>query len=233
MKQFAAIATVAQAKVHFVEKFDSAWEDRWINSEWKSSEGTQGKWERSAGEVYADEEEDMGLKTGEDSKFFSISTEFPSFSNKDQDLVIQFQMKQEQKIECGGGYLKIGPKPEDLTKFGDPTPYNIMFGPDECGFSSKRIHLILNYKGKNILRTKDIEYKESDGLTHLYTLILKPDNSYIVKVDMKERATGKLDEDFEMLKPKKIKDPAESKPKDWVDEKMMVDPEDKNPEDWE
>jgi calreticulin len=49
--------------------------------------------------------------------------------------------------------LKIGPKQEDLTKFGDPTPYNIMFGPDKCGGSS-RTHLIFNYDGKNILKTR-------------------------------------------------------------------------------
>ena len=30
--------------------------------------------------------------------------------------------------------------------FGDPTMYNIMFGPDKCGYT-KRTHLIFNYKG--------------------------------------------------------------------------------------
>ena len=60
------------------------------------------------------------IKTGEDSKFFGISTEFTPFSNKGKDLVIQYTMKHSQDIECGGGYMKVGPKPDDLTKFGDP-----------------------------------------------------------------------------------------------------------------
>ena len=42
-----------------------------------------------------------------------------------------------EDIECGGGYVKIGPKLSDPTTFGDPTPYNIMFGPDKCGYTKR------------------------------------------------------------------------------------------------
>ena len=28
-------------------------------------------------------------------------------------------MKHDQKIECGGGYIKVGPKPDDMTAFGN------------------------------------------------------------------------------------------------------------------
>jgi len=33
--------------------------------------------------------------------------------------------------------------------------------------------------------------------------------------------------------PKKIKDPSQSKPADWVDEKYINDPDDKKPEGWD
>ena len=36
-----------------------------------------------------------------------------------------------------GGYVKIGPKLSEPTTFGDPTPYNIMFGPDKCGYTKR------------------------------------------------------------------------------------------------
>jgi len=160
-----------------------------------------------------------------------LSTSFDSFSNKQSTLVVQYQMKHEQKIECGGGYIKLGPKPSDLAQFGDPTPYHIMFGPDQCGYSAKRTHLIVGRDGKNHLRKKDIEWAD-DHKTHLFTLILKSDNSYQVNVDQKEVASGSLKEDFDILPPQKIKDPAQSKPSDWIDEEMMDDPEDKKPEDW-
>merc|ERR1712174_19157 len=41
---------------------------------------------------------------------------------------------------------------------------------------------------------------------------------------------GKLEDEFEMLEPKTIKDPDQSKPEDWVDEKMIADPESIKPE---
>jgi calreticulin len=44
---------------------------------------------------------------------------------------------------------------------------------------------------------------------------------------------GELREDWDFLPPKKIKDPAMSKPEDWVDEKMMDDPDDKKPDGWD
>lgn len=66
-----------------------------------------------------------------------------------------------------------------MESFGGDTPYSIMFGPDICGFSTKKVHVIFTYKGKNYLIKKDIK-AETDGLTHVYTLVLKPDNTYKV-----------------------------------------------------
>ncbi|KAG5116936.1 hypothetical protein JHK84_043049 [Glycine max] len=33
--------------------------------------------------------------------------EYPGFSNKDKTLVFQFSVKDEQKLDCGGGYMKL------------------------------------------------------------------------------------------------------------------------------
>ena len=60
------------------------------------------------------------------------------------------------------------------------TPYEIMFGPDICGPGTKKVHVIFSYKGKNLLINKDIRCKD-DVYTHLYTLIVKPDNTYEVR----------------------------------------------------
>merc|ERR1712193_478121 len=134
--------------------------------------------------------------------------------------------------ECGGGYLKIGPKMSDPTTFGDPTAYNIMFGPDKCGYN-KRTHLIFNYDGKNVLKKSDLSYKQdNEGTTHLYTLIVKPDNTCRVEIDQEKIYEGSIKEDWEVLKPKKIPDPDDKKPEDWADDSMIDDPEDKKPEDW-
>merc|ERR1711977_775903 len=182
-------------------------ESRWTVSKWKESEGTAGTWKLNAGKWFADEAEDKGIQTKEDSKFFGISAGFDSFSNKGKDLIIQYQTKYEKDVECGGGYLKAGPKMSDPTTFGDPTAYNIMFGPDKCGYT-KRTHLIFNYKGKNVLKKSDLSYKqEGEGTSHLYRLVVKPDNTVRVEIDEEKIYEGSLKEDWEVLKPKEIDDP--------------------------
>merc|ERR1712127_1044212 len=173
-----------------------------------------------------------GIQTGEDSKFFGISAGFDSFSNEGKELIVQYQAKYEKDVECGGGYMKLGPKMSDATAFGDPTTYNIMFGPDKCGYT-KRTHLIFNYDGKNVLKKSDLAYKqEGEGTSHLYRLVVRPDNTVRVEIDEENVYDGSLKEDWELLKPKEISDPDDKKPSDWADEAMMDDPESKKPADW-
>merc|ERR1719240_2057313 len=108
-----------------------------------------------------------------------------------------------------------------------------MFGPDKCGYT-KRTHLIFNYKGKNVLKKSDLSYKqEGEGTSHLYRMVLKPDNTVRVEIDEEKVYEGSLKEDWEMLEPKEISDPDDKKPSDWADDSMMDDPEDKKPEDWD
>lgn len=57
------------------------------------------------------------------------------------------------------------------------TEYSIMFGPDICGFSTKKVHTILTHGGENHLIQKEIECK-TDDVTHVYTLVISPDNTY-------------------------------------------------------
>merc|ERR1719274_228111 len=219
--------------IYFSETFGDGWESRWTVSKWKDSEGTAGTWAHTAGKWFNDEKEDKGIQTKEDSKFFGISAAFDSFSNKGKDLIIQYQAKYEKDVECGGGYMKIGPKLADPTTFGDPTAYNIMFGPDKCGYN-KRTHLIFNYDGKNVLKKSDLSYKQEDeGTSHLYRLVVKPDNTARVEIDQEKIYKGSIKEDWEVLKPKQISDAEDKKPSDWVEEKRITDTDAKKPDDWD
>merc|ERR1712048_504573 len=74
--------------------------------------------------------------------------------------------------------------------------------------------------------------QDGDGTSHLYTLIVKPDNTVRVEVDQEKLYEGSIKDDWEVLKPKQINDPDDKKPSDWVDTSMMDDPEDKKPDDW-
>merc|ERR1712151_982061 len=57
-------------------------------------------------------------------------------------------------------------------------------------------------------------------------------NTARVEIDEEKIYDGSIKEDWEVLKPKEISDPADKKPDDWTDESMIDDPEDKKPGDW-
>jgi len=221
---------IVSAEIFFQEKFDDdSWKERWITS--KHDGKTFGNLELTAGKFYGDES-DKGIKTTQDAHFYAVSTKFPEFTNEKKTLVLQFTVKHEQNIDCGGGYLKVFDctfNPEDMH---GETPYLIMFGPDICGPGTKKVHVIFNYNGKNHLINKEIRCKD-DVFTHVYTLVVEPDNTYQVLIDGEKVQSGSLEEDWSFLPPKKIKDPEAKKPEDWDDRATIPDPEDTKPEDWE
>lgn len=172
------------------------------------------------------------MQTSQDARFYATSARFEPFSNEDKPLVIQFTVKHEQKIDCGGGYVKVFPSDLEQTEMHGDSSYYIMFGPDICGYSTKKVHVIFNYKGKNHLIKKEIKCKD-DELTHMYTLILNPDQTYEVKIDNEKVESGSLEEDWDLLPAKKIKDPEAKKPEDWDDRAKVDDAEDAKPEEWD
>jgi len=226
------VAASSDKIVYFVEKFDDgeSFRDRWVESVFKGAE--QGKFVLSHGKFYGDAEADKGIQTSQDARFYGISAKINKFSNEGKTLVLQFSVKHEQKIDCGGGYIKLYPANLDQTQLNGDSKYYVMFGPDICGYSTKKVHVIFNYNGNNLLIKKDIKCND-DELTHLYTLIVKPDNTYIVKIDNEKVESGKLEDDWAFLEAKTIQDPSQSKPSDWVDNEKMADPEDTKPADWD
>ncbi|XP_069126744.1 calreticulin-like [Argopecten irradians] len=222
----------SEPTVVFREEFTDgdAWTSRWVNSKHKSD---QGKFELSAGNFYGDAEKDKGIRTSQDARFYGASAKFEkSFDNEGKTLVVQFTVKHEQNIDCGGGYAKLFGSDLDQADMHGDSPYAIMFGPDICGPGTKKVHVIFNYKGKNLLTKKDIRCKD-DVFTHLYTLIVKPDNTYEVKIDNEKVESGSLEEDWDFLPAKKIKDPEAKKPDDWDEREKIDDPEDSKPDDWD
>lgn len=69
-----------------------------------------------------------GLQTSQDARFYALSSRFDSFSNRGKTLVVQFTVKHEQNIDCGGGYVKLFPQDLDQKDMHGDSEYNIMFG---------------------------------------------------------------------------------------------------------
>lgn len=119
-----ALLSVASATVYFSEKFHSGWEKNWVESENKKSEGTQGEFKWTAGKYFGNEEEEKGIQTSPDARFYQLSAAIPTeFSNKGKDLIIQYSVKHEQNIDCGGGYIKLLPAGLNQQTFGGDSPY--------------------------------------------------------------------------------------------------------------
>ncbi|GAB0200509.1 calreticulin-3 [Grus japonensis] len=132
-------------------------------------------------------------------------------------------MNSEYKADFGKFKLTAG------KFYGDPVRDK---GPDICGSETKKVHVILNYKNKPHPIKKPIRCKV-DGYTHLYTLIIRPDQTYEVKIDNEMVESGNLEDDLDFLPPRKINDPTVRKPTDWDDRIQIDDPNDIKPEDWD
>jgi len=227
----------ASAEFYITEDFnDDNWTSRWTEStKWKPK-AEMGTWKHTAGKWYGDAD-DKGIQTSEDARFYGLSAKLDKpFNSGDKPLVIQYSVKHEQNLDCGGAYIKLLPGADgfDAAAFGGDTPYAVMFGPDICGSSNKRTHVILHdfVKDENLLVKKEVQ-TETNDLTHLYTLIINTDNTFEVLVDNQSVRKGALDEHFDFLEPKQIKDPETVKPADWVDVSRIADPDDKKPEGWD
>ncbi len=73
-------------------------------------------------------------------------------------------------------------------------------------------------------------HTQDDEFTHLYTLIVRSDNTYTVKIDNKSERDGTLEEDWDFLPTKTIRDPEAKKPEDWDDRAKIDSPDDSKPE---
>ena len=104
----------------------------------KQDTGEAGKLEYSGGLWGAGDR--GGIRTTEDAKFYAFTAKVDEeFDNSDaEQLVFGFSVKHEQKMDCGGGYAKLLPPGIDVEKFNGDTDYTIMFGPDICGYSTKK-----------------------------------------------------------------------------------------------
>jgi calreticulin len=226
-----AIATVANGKIYFQENFnDKSWESRWsVPTEWRPK-SELGEWKHTAGKYFGDAE-DKGIQTSEDARFYGLSAKLDeAFTNTGKEMVLQMTVKHEQDLDCGGAYIKLlGDM--DQTKFGGDTPYQVMFGPDICGPSNRKTHAIFNYppKNENLLIKNELKV-ETDRMSHVYTLVVKPDNTFEVYIDLESVRSGSLADSWDFLVAKEIKDPTISKPADWVDAKKIPDPAESKPE---
>ncbi|OTA07433.1 calnexin [Trichoderma parareesei] len=245
--------TPTSIKADFLEQFTDDWESRWKPSHAKKdTSGSDkdaeeewayvGEWAVEEPYQYKGINGDKGLVVKNPAAHHAISAKFPKkIDNKGKTLVVQYEVKLQKGLDCGGAYMKLlrDNKALHQDEFSNTTPYVIMFGPDKCGHNN-RVHFIVNHKNP---KTGEYEEKHLNSApavnivktTELYTLIVHPNNTFSIKQNGVETKAGSLLEDLSppINPPKEIDDPKDSKPDDWVDEARIPDPEAVKPEDWD
>jgi len=239
--------TPTTLKAPFLEQFTDDWDSRWQPSHAKK-ENTEEEWAYVG--TWAVEEPttlraidgDKGLVLKDKAAHHAISAKFPkAISNKDDTLVVQYEVKFQSGLECGGAYMKLLQDNTALhaEEFSNASPYIIMFGPDKCG-STNKVHFIFRHKNPKTGEYEEKHLKNTPmarigKTTSLYTLIVKPDQTYQIKIDGESLRNGSLLEDFSpSVNPEKeIDDPKDTKPADWVEESRIADPDATKPEDWD
>ncbi|GBB96714.1 hypothetical protein RclHR1_02810032 [Rhizophagus clarus] len=237
-------------KAPFLEQFTDDWTKRWSPSEAtkETKDGGEtfsyiGKWKVEEPNVFPGILGDKGLIVDSRAAHHAISASLNnSLDNTNKTLVVQYEVKLQNGLECGGAYMKLLTESEKgihAEEFSDKTPYTIMFGPDKCGATNK-VHFIFRHKNP---KTGEYEEKHMNSapsakiskLSALYTLIVRPDNSFEIRINNESTKTGNLLKDFSpaVNPPREIDDPNDKKPDDWVDNPKISDPNARKPDDWD
>ncbi|XP_053180136.1 calnexin [Scomber japonicus] len=235
----------------FAESFDRGTLEGWVMSSAKKEGADEdiakydGKW---SVEEMKDSKlpGDKGLVLKSRAKHHAISAQMlRPFTFDTKPLIIQYEVNFQSGIDCGGAYVKLLTQTPDLDldHFVDKTPYTIMFGPDKCGEEYK-LHFIFRhqnpktgeYEEKHAKKPDaDLRTYYTDKKTHLYTLVVNPDNTFEVLVDQTVVNSGSLLTDVTppVNPPAEIEDPDDQKPEDWDERAKIQDPAAAKPEDWD
>ncbi|XP_034545953.1 calnexin isoform X1 [Notolabrus celidotus] len=237
---------------HYIaESFDRGTLDGWVLSMAKKEDADEdiakydGKW---SVEEMRDSKlpGDKGLVLKSRAKHHAISAQLlRPFTFDTKPLIIQYEVNFQSGIDCGGAYVKLLTQTPDLDldQLTDKTPYTIMFGPDKCGEDYK-LHFIFRHKNPKTGEYEEKHAKKPDAdlrtyftdkKTHLYTLVVNPDNTYEVLVDQTVVNSGSLLADMTpAVNPTaEIEDPDDQKPEDWDERAKIQDPTATKPEDWD
>jgi calnexin len=134
-------------KAPFLEQFTDDWDTRWTPSHAKKEDSKSeedwayvGEWSVEEPTALPGIVGDKGLVVKNAAAHHAISAKFPSvIDNKGKTLVVQYEVKLQNGLECGGAYMKLLRENKELhaEEFSNTSPYVIMFGPDKCGATNK------------------------------------------------------------------------------------------------
>ena len=151
-----------------------------------------------------------------------------------ETIVIQYEARAQFLFTCNTGYITLYGDPEfDPAKLNNQTMKILEFGPEHCNnFNRTRLNIYINGVEHSIINPSIIPV---DELSHLYTLVIRPNNTFSTYIDGRPMREGVLDLDFSppLYEGPTIEDPSVSKPSDWDDRILIPNPKLKKPSSWD
>ena len=219
---------------HFQSFLDENWKQNYFIS--KKSQFQSDMTVKESGFI----ENDKMLFTEKSNSKYLLSTKFSSpIDLSNSTLAIQFEVVATDQNSNKGVYAKLYNEEIDLSEISESTPFVVRFGPE---FTSPYYNVRFSFYHKYPTSDSPVEHTlrncprlKYDHYPHLYTLIVRPDNTFEILVDGYSHIHGSLLEDFipPVNPPKEIPDPDDKKPKDWVENELIVDKNAQKPDDWD
>ncbi|KAG7978580.1 hypothetical protein I3843_05G089400 [Carya illinoinensis] len=199
---FAFQICASASDVIYYEPFDESFDGRWIVSQKDEYEGV---WKHSKSEGH----DDYGLLVSEKARKYAIVKELDQvLSLKDGTVVLQFEVRLQDGLECGGAYLKY-------------------LRPQEAGWQPKE------KKKANFLSGDDFEPPLIPAKTIPDPDDKKPED-WDERAKIPDPEAVKPD-DWDEDAPMEIEDTEAVKPEGWLDDEPeeIDDPDAAKPEDWD
>ena len=219
--------------VYFWEPFDSKdWEKHWVKGPKPKTGKPLGRLQLSAGSYSYNRRQQRGLMAVDDDRRYTISSKFSQpFNTSGKDLIFQFMVKNEQKVQFGQTKMKLFDVNFKQNTFSAKSAYEISFGPDFDDWDRHHLELKVVRNKTEYVSTKPVLAFE-DQLSHVYTLVIFANQTYQIRKDNFVDIEHTMEEDFNYCQPPRIEDPFDIKPEDWEDHAEMDDPDDLPPEEF-
>ena len=179
------------------ETFDSGLFNNWHVPKKLRPTTRLGVWAVSAGDCWGNQQKWLGLTTTKSHRDYIIYTNFTKPMNTiTNDLVVQYTVRLNPFVDCAGQFIKLMDSSSDMNAFSQDLPFAIKFGPDICGPSFRRVHVVITYNGTEYETNHPLGFVK-DSFTHSYTLIIRRNNTFAVLIDGEIADEATLDERFD------------------------------------
>ncbi|QFZ30068.1 putative calnexin protein [Clavispora lusitaniae] len=232
------------SKSSFFEQFDydSVQSSHWVPSRGEKSDGSRylGEWAVEEPTVYPGFAGDRALVMKSEAAYYAISRRLDTpLKTAKSDVVLQFEVKFQDGITCGGAYVKLVTDASDQDHFSDRTPFEIMFGPDLCGSSNRVLFIVKTQVGSEVVesRIRTPPMARENRLSNLYTLVLRKNYDVEIRINGDVAKASNLFTPHFMVpplsEPEYIEDAEATKPDDWDDRRFVEDETAHKPDNWD